>query len=128
LAPQSRFYTSTVGEGHMREFPMLLRQFDPALVKQFEEWQIDFSLETGQEILHPWFSEVTLSRYPDELLVTEPAPLVEYALSSVRLGVPEEQRSALLQFFASEIQRQGGAIRITKDSGMFVCRRSSFKG
>jgi hypothetical protein len=69
------------------------------------------------------FSDVTLERYPDSLSVTEAAPLMDYICSMrVRSRVSDEQIAALRQHLENEIAERG-AIRITKDSGLFIARR-----
>jgi hypothetical protein len=85
-----------------------------------------FSLENGVELLSRWFSEVELRRYEDELVVTEAGPLVAYVQSmmvaeSVLCGGRVE---AFAGFGERELARKG-AIRVTKDSGMFAAVRSA---
>jgi hypothetical protein len=66
---------------------------------------------------------VKLERYPDSLVVTEAAPLMDYICSMrVRSKVTDEQVAALRQHVENEIDAQG-EIRITKDSGLFIARR-----
>jgi hypothetical protein len=55
--------------------------------------------------------------------VTEAAPLMDYICSMrVRSRVSDEQIAALRQHLENEIAERG-AIRITKDSGLFIARR-----
>jgi hypothetical protein len=88
-----------------------------------DSWVEAFNLENGVEELSPWFSRVTLHRYEDALVVTDTNPLVAYALSGrfgqILAGEPiaEFTRSA-----EQEIARHG-AIRITKDAGLFEARQ-----
>lgn len=77
-----------------------------------------FLLETGQAQMSAWFPNAILKRYDDALLVTEPQPLVDYIMSSEVLRV--EDQAALTQFVQTQMVMQGGAIRITKDSGIFI--------
>lgn len=116
------FYASTVGETHLQELHQLIARFIPGADEWSKAFTETFTLENGAAKLTPWFPKVRLLRYPDALLVTEVEPLMDYILSTARRAVapPEEQwlpdlRRAIEQAIATE-----GAIRINKDSGMFV--------
>jgi SAM-dependent methyltransferase len=121
LVPGGCLVATTVGEQHLAEMPILLEKFDPQLASQQMQWEITFSLENGAAELQDYFDRVELRRYEDGLLVTEPEPLVDYLLSSSRIGIDASRRAAFVEFVGQEIARNGGAIQITKDSGMFIC-------
>jgi hypothetical protein len=71
------------------------------------------------EQLQPFFSQVALSRYEDNLQVTEIQPLMDYILSSIRVQeLPKEKLELLRQNLEKEL-REKGSIFITKDSGLF---------
>ncbi|MBN2085998.1 MAG: methyltransferase domain-containing protein [Anaerolineales bacterium] len=124
LKPGGRFYASTVGRGHMRELAELVAGFDPAL----DAWgagHLDadtFMLENGAAQLTPLFTDVLLHRYEDALVVTEPAPLVEYILSG-RITLDAEQRASLTKYVEEKMERAGGAFRIEKETGIFEAVR-----
>jgi hypothetical protein len=89
------------------------------------------SLENGAEQLSPWFSEVTLRRYEDALVVTEVRPLVDYLLlgpaadkAARELDADEFDRrvSELVERLEQEMAREG-TIRITKDTGLFIASK-----
>jgi len=122
LTPEGCLAASTVGESHLVELPRLMEKFDRRLAKQQMEWEISFSLENGVVELERYFSQVTLKRYQDGLLVTHPEPLVDYLLSSSRFGFDAERQADFVSFIAREIEQNDGALRITKDSGVFICR------
>ncbi len=123
LRPGGRFFTSTVGSHHLREMDELVRRIDPKARPLGTEEVVPFVLENGHDQIAPWFSRVTLRRYEDELVVTEAGPLVNYVLStsaqSVLLG---DKRAQFVDLIQDELATQG-AIRITKDSGMFIAVR-----
>ena len=56
------------------------------------------------------------------LVVTEAAPLVEYILSG-RLQLTPEEEQTFHAFVGQELRRHGGALVITKDSGLFEAVR-----
>ncbi len=124
LSPGGCLVASTVGESHLAELPRLMEKFDARLASQQMQWEISFSLENGAAELEGCFSQVELRRYSDGLLVTQPEPLVDYLLSSSSIGIDASRRDAFVDFIAREIDAAGGAVRITKDSGAFICWKS----
>jgi len=120
LKPGGAFYSSTVGEGHLREIDQLVGKSSVYIEDTFEREGIPFTLEDGTDQLHEWFPKVKLIRYPDSLVVTEPEALVDFVLSTSRFGLNEEQRKEFSYLISSEIQSNGGTIHISKDSGMFI--------
>jgi hypothetical protein len=82
-------------------------------------------LENGGQQLAGTFSKIAIYRQENNLLVTEPGPLVDYVLSSASFGVPPEQRQALFYFVEQEIKRGNGVLFIHKDSGIFVAEAPS---
>lgn len=122
LKPQGVFYAATNGVGHMRELRELVQRFDPAL--QLWEMGSDgwFSLENGKAELVQWFADVRLYRYPDALVVTEAEPLVAFVASMLPTPLSGARRTQFMKFVEQELARDG-AIRITKDSGLFVAVR-----
>lgn len=123
LRPGGRLYATTGGERHMVELYELVQNFDAVVAA--EGWYlepIDFSLENGQAQLTGWFDAIELRRYEDALVVTEAMPLVDYILSTVRLGLVEERRRDLFDYIQAELDANGRAIHITKEGGMFIAR------
>lgn len=114
-------YAATMGRANMRELDELGARFFS--IPRMTESTARFGLESGDAYMRDAFSEVTLERYPDSLVVTEAAPLMDYICSMrVRARVSDEQLAALRQHVESEIAAHG-EIRITKDSGLFIARR-----
>ena len=122
LRPGGRLFSSTIGERHLAQLFALVQRFDPALAAWGGLSTHEFSLENGAAQLAPWFEPLALRRYDDRLIVTEVAPLVAFILSMHTLeALPDARRAELEQFVERELQAQGGAIEITKDSGLFGC-------
>ena len=118
LKPGGHFYASTIGQNHLHELTNLVTQFDPRLVAVGSIPDDSFTLENGSDVLGTYFSEVSLHRYIDSLLVTEVNPLVDYILSG-RIEVAYDQRSELAMFVERVLKENGGKFYITKDSGVF---------
>jgi SAM-dependent methyltransferase len=122
LKPGGRFYATTVGMNHMKELPDLVARFDPGESIFLSNKDIPFTMENGAEQLKPFFSEVQMRRYPDELRVTDVDVLVDYALSGMRLGLEEDRREEFADFVEREMAANDGVIAIKKDSGIFLAR------
>ena len=104
LKPGGRFYASTIGQGHMREIADLVARFDPGLSMWGERPTDSFTLENGAPQLERWFGTVTLARYEDDLIVTEPAALVDYILSG-KMKLTAEERQAFVTFFVEAFRK-----------------------
>jgi SAM-dependent methyltransferase len=122
LKPEGRFYATTIGVDHMKELPGLLARFEPEESIYLSNKDIPFTMENGTEQLRPFFVEVKMRRYPDELRVTSVNALVDYAFSGMRLGLDDNRRNEFTQYIEGEMAAQGGVISIKKDSGIFLAR------
>lgn len=122
LKPGGNFYASTVGKKHMFELKSLVKQFDPKL----DLWDgippDSFTLENGGEQLGKFFSEVKTYTYEDSLCVTDAELLLDYILSC-RIEITPGQKIELLRKIELEMAAQGGNFVITKNSGLYICRK-----
>lgn len=133
-----RFYAATNGEKHMAEAVDVLEQ----LIEKVPELGgrrtdiTPFSMESGEELLGEQFDEVRLFERRDQLLVTEPEPLIRYALSLIdrpleevlgpldgsALSSPEQVSARALfdEWRASvEARFETGAVVVKRVSGFF---------
>jgi hypothetical protein len=78
-----------------------------------------FILENGLEQLASFFSDVRLSRYEDNLRVTELEPIMAYIRSGIRVKELSEEELARLQQHLEKELKEKGRIFISKDSGLF---------
>ena len=121
LKPSGFCYAATMGLANMREMNDLSTRFFS--IPRMTESTARFGLESGEPYMRGAFSEVKLERYPDSLVITEAAPLMDYICSMrVRSRITDEQVAALRQHVENEIATHG-EIRMTKDSGLFIARR-----
>jgi SAM-dependent methyltransferase len=124
LKPAGQLFAAANGQDHMAE--LWARVLDAAGASRgasrgANRSDLHFGLENGSEQLAPWFSSVERRDYPDALLVTEAEPLIAYAASSELWGVQGDAKATrLLTERVQEQLAREGAIRITKNSGMFV--------
>jgi len=120
-----RFYASTIGRAHMRELHELLSKFDPDAGPWGGRPSEPFLLENGLDQIAQWFSRVTPQRYEDALVITEADPLVAYALSTPAKSILVGDRLAEFIKYVEQELALHGAIRITKDSGIFEAFRDN---
>ncbi len=118
LRPGGRFYASTIGHNHLRELSDFVTRFDPQLASWGQLPADSFSLENGSTQLGACFANVSLYRYPDALIVTDPSLLTEYILSG-RIRLNPDQQAELAKCVEKELNANAGKFYITKDSGVF---------
>lgn len=118
LRPGGCFFAATNGEAHMVELWELALRANPSLVNWHAQVMRSFSLETGAAHLATVFDHVESYAYDDGLVVTEVEPLVAYA-ASMDL-VPEGKYEDFAQLVAAQMAAGGGAVRIGKQTGLFV--------
>src|SRR5262249_37187480 len=124
LKPGGHLYATTIGRENMRELDELVLRLWPDSNWQSLGPRASFALENGQEILAPFFAQVTADRYENALEVTEAEPLVAYALSSgpgTRLS--NEKREALRSLVKQELAAHE-SLHITVASGMFEASKA----
>jgi SAM-dependent methyltransferase len=131
LRPGGQLYAATNGARHMQEARVLAMQaglMPPAAVEAGDA--AAFNLENGAELLKMVFADVALRRYEDCLVVTEPAPLLAYLLSTERVqaelermtpDVQQQHISGLRALIDQHMARRGQLI-VAKDSGVFIAR------
>ena len=117
LKPGGHFIATTVGDFHLYEMGEWLRCAH--LERSFQEFSRSFTLENGREQLEPFFSEVTMIRYEDNLQVTEIEPIIAYLRSSIRVSEMPEDCVLEIQKDLEKELKQKGSIFIRKDSGLF---------
>lgn len=132
LNPGGHLYAMTNGRTHLQRLRELVEILaPPAERRDTPETAADtFGLETGSGQLAPWFSEVELRRFEDSLVVTQAEPLVAYVLSTNRAheilsGLPKDEIDRRVLDLGAALEREiaeCGAIRITKDPGLFIAR------
>ena len=115
LAPGGRFHAATNGRGFIRE---LLEIVGPRW--SFAQHIEEFGLETGPAQLEPFFVDVRVERFENELAVTEVEPVLAYIRSSSSYvdGDLEDVRLAVEAAIARD-----GAFRMSSRTGLISCRK-----
>jgi ubiquinone/menaquinone biosynthesis C-methylase UbiE len=118
LRPHGRFYATTTGREHMRELNAAATSI--LQVPRHAPSAERFGLENGFEQLQSVFAQVEVSRYHNELRVTEVEPLIEYFVSMEPfISPPPERWSALREHFQNTIKERGEIV-IPIDVGMLI--------
>lgn len=113
---------STYGANHMIEISELVKEFDDRIILSGNRLYEKFGRENGAEILGKVFNETEWRSYDDELIVTEPEPLISYILSCH--GNQNQyilDRYKEFRQFVRKKTEQG--FHITKDAGIFICKK-----
>lgn len=124
LKENGTFYCSTYGKGHMREITDLVKEFDSRITLSEVILQDQFGIENGEKRLSPYFSKIEFIKYEDALIVTDAEPLMDYILSCH--GNQKELLSDKYEeflWFLREKTKRFGAIHITKEAGVFICKK-----
>ena len=125
LRPGGRLFASTIGENQNHEMYELISDFLGQRVNSpSQTWP--FTLQNGAPQLAEIFAEVTRIDYDDDLRVTEVEPLIAYVFSMggfIDLAVLEARRAEFAAFLAGRMAEDGGAIHISKESGLFIAHK-----
>ena len=124
LKPNGILYCSTYGKNHMKEITEIVQNFDSRINLSNHRLYDIFGLENGENILSKYFSNVQRKDYQDSLEITESKPLIDYIMSCH--GNQNEILGPRLNEFKEyieEILKNNGKIVVTKQAGLFICRK-----
>lgn len=124
LSKGSTFYCSTYGSNHMIEITEIVKAFDSRIQLSENRLYDRFGLENGDKILSHYFSSVEKKLYPDQLIIHEAKPLVDYIMSC-HGNQNEIIGTRLLEFqnYIESLLKEKGTITITKNAGIFICKK-----
>jgi len=117
LRSEGRLFATTIGQNHLKEIANWIQRLSPG-TDSFS-FGSPFTLENGFEQLKQFFAQVTLSRYPDSLQVTEVQPIIGFIRSTSRAAEIVEQKLAKLEIELEQDLKENSKIFIQKDSGLF---------
>lgn len=122
LKKGSVFICSSYGAAHMQEITELVQGFHSMITLSADKLYEHFGMENGEEILKPYFSTVEKKMYEDVLVVDKAEPLIEYILSCH--GNQNQYILNRYKDFRSYVERKTKkGFRITKDAGIFICKK-----
>ena len=124
LKPNGILYCSTYGKNHMKEITEIVQNFDSRINLSNHSLYDIFGLENGEDVLSKYFSNIERMDYHDSLEITESKPLIDYIMSchgnqNERLG----PRLNEFKEYIEELLENNGKIVVTKEAGLFVCRK-----
>ena len=114
-------FAATVGDRHLNEIGAWLSR--ATMKNDLPRFTDPFLLENGLEQLQEFFSHVEISRYDDNLRVTEVEPIMAYIRSGIRAVDFSETEMAKIQKELTAQLEHDGEIFITKDSGLFKAQK-----
>lgn len=117
-------YCSTYGKNHMKEITEIVQNFDSRINLSNHSLYDIFGLENGEDILSKYFSNIQRMDYQDSLAITASKPLIDYIMSCH--GNQNEILGPRLNEFKEyieELLENNGKIVVTKEAGLFVCRK-----
>ena len=122
LKTNGSFYATTNGTGGMRPYlHNALKSINPKLNTFNNDYS--FNLQNGEEILHRYFKQVKRYDYKDSLAITETQDLIDWIKSTITISnYAESDLNGLFEYFET-IRKKDGAIKIPKESGLFISRK-----
>jgi ubiquinone/menaquinone biosynthesis C-methylase UbiE len=121
LKPDGRLFAATVGDRHLNEIGAWLSR--ATMKDDLPRFTDPFLLENGLEQLQEFFSNVEMSRYEDNLRVTEVEPILAYVRSGIRAAYFSEAEMAKIEQELRQQIEHNGEIFITKASGLFEAKK-----
>jgi SAM-dependent methyltransferase len=123
LRPEGTLLAATNGHRHLRELGEIRRAVFGGTDSLLDAARA-FGIESGEPLLRECFGAVEWRAYEDELVCTDPADVLAFIGSAPPAdGATEAERRELEAVVAERFDAGGGVLRITKESGAFVCRR-----
>ena len=127
LKPGGLLYATTNGRTHLQEMTAFVRQARGDQVLEgdnvFQHSLANFTLQTGRQQLLVDFASVELRTYPDSLEVDDAKAIIQFVESSLVFDLPATGLDRLREHLQKEIELNG-AVTITKESGIFIARKS----
>ncbi len=122
LKPGGSLIAATTGSQHLSEMHAWMERLDNS--QEMIAFRNLFTLQNGLAQLQPLFHPVEILPYVDSLRITEIPPLMAYLRSTTAYSDTSSATfSQLEQELTTELQAKG-AICVTKESGLFVARKS----
>jgi ubiquinone/menaquinone biosynthesis C-methylase UbiE len=127
LKSDGLFIASTMGKKDMQELNGIFCDYLESRDKNFRFREFSFSLDNGLEQLSPFFPGISVERYEDMLRIDEAEPIVKYYLSFIEMygsliSLTDEDISGFKKYLQDIIDSRK-TISVTKDSGIFICRK-----
>lgn len=122
LRSDGRFVCSTYGCSHMKEITDLVQGFNSLITLSADKLYERFGLENGASLLAPYFANIHMEIYNDDLVVDQAEPLIEYILSCH--GNQNQYILDRYKDFRAYVEKKiKKGFHITKYAGLFICKK-----
>jgi SAM-dependent methyltransferase len=121
VRPGGTVVVACVGDDHLTELHQIRREVFGDLGT--DRFASSFGATAGARVLPGWFGEVDWRAYVDMLDCLDPDDVVDYLASTPPLdGADAAARGRVEDLVRSRFAAEGGRMRVSKDTGVFVCR------
>lgn len=126
MRPGGLLFISTIGKTHLIELKQLLMEFRTGLMLSNVDFSNEFGLENGAQQLIEFFEDINIVRYIDGLVVDEAEALADYVASTSGNAGQFFKKDTKFEFerFIDKKIKINGKIKISKDTGVFIVRKS----
>lgn len=117
------FVCSTYGSSHMKEITDIIKEYNPKITLSNINLYDVFGLENGKKILLEHFDNVELKIHDDYLIVDDPEDITNYILSchGNQIEYILKDSDSFKKYIERKVKK---SIRITKEAGVFICKKS----
>jgi SAM-dependent methyltransferase len=124
LRPDGVGLIATNGRGHLCDLWDIRAEVFPVMSTGWDETVDVFGIEVAGPLLRGRFAEVELRRFPDVLRCTVPSDVLAFIMSTPPAeDATEDDLAALHAAVESRFEQGNGVFEVTKDVGLFICRR-----
>jgi SAM-dependent methyltransferase len=122
VTPGGLLVVATTGRAHLRELGEIRTEvfgWD-----RLDASNAAFGVEVGGSILRSWFGSVEWRGYDDCLDCTDPDDVVAFLASTPPVeDATDEQRRLVVEAVGRRFDDGGGRMRVSKETGLFLCRQ-----
>lgn len=125
LRPGGTLVVACVGDGHLAELAQIRREvFGESLAEVLAS---SFGASAGAEVLPVSFGAVDWRPYRDRLDCSDPDDVIEYLASTPPVeDASEVEQSRVAAAVHARFAAGGGRLRVSKDTGLFLCRQPRY--
>lgn len=128
LVPGGMLSATTNHRDHLEDLIVLMAELSPGyfghlLTGEPQLRRQRFNFVSGADLLIPYFDDIRLLTYPDGLHIDQVAVLEPWVDYWAKPEIRDRDKDRILAALSEEIAREG-VLRVRKNSGMFIARRS----
>lgn len=123
------FIVSTMGKNDMKELNRILYDFLADKNNTFRFRDLPFSLDNGAAQLALSFPNVNIELFKNSLEINRAEPIIDYYLSYNGMydgiNILRNEDISLFRLFLNNLMKTRKVIKVTKESGMFICKKKN---